>query len=389
MYRKIEEIPDRKPGPRHSGTALLLFALNATILFTNCAKYDAEQSIIGLLLLTGSGQFTTEEWLLDDWTRRRRITLNNSGRAENLLDFPVLVRLDASRIDYAQSQNSGQDLRFIDADGSSLSHEIETWNEAGSSWIWVRVPRVDASSASDFLYMYYGNDSIADSQNPANVWTSTYETVLHLNGGSGDSSAAGNNGIDSGTVNTAAKIGNGRDCTGAASAYISMPATAMASAEGEATMFLWVNPDDNAGTRTIYDEYITAGTLWQFSLRIDNFYTRDLSTGDAGGRNNDLAPPVLSNAAWQLVTLVYSIANGSKKIYHNGVEVASTNNSIEQLTTTRNAARICFAIDGTNFDGRIDEFRFANTARSGAWISAQYASMNDALLTVSAEEIRN
>ena len=68
-----------------------------------------------------------------DWTRQRTLTLDNTASAEDLIDFPILVMLDATRIDYAATQPNGEDLRFVDADGTTvLSHEIVTWDPAGT-----------------------------------------------------------------------------------------------------------------------------------------------------------------------------------------------------------------------------------------------------------------
>ena len=51
---------------------------------------------------------------------------------------------------------NGADLRFVDADDSTLlDHEIESWNPGGTSYVWVRVPTIDGSSSSDFIYLYY------------------------------------------------------------------------------------------------------------------------------------------------------------------------------------------------------------------------------------------
>ena len=82
------------------------------------------------------------------WTNRRQLTFDNTFVPnDTLVDFPVLVVLNSSRIDYSKTQDAGQDLRFYDADGTTkLAHEIEQWNELGNSYVWVKVPQIDASS---------------------------------------------------------------------------------------------------------------------------------------------------------------------------------------------------------------------------------------------------
>jgi hypothetical protein len=120
-------------------------------------------------------------WWNDARGVRVKVTFDNSAHAENLVNFPVLIRLDNSRVKYFRTQDTGQDIRFVDADDTTvLAHEIEAWNEAGSSYVWVRVPQVDASSSADFIWMYYGNVNAADGQNATGVWNANYRGVWHL-----------------------------------------------------------------------------------------------------------------------------------------------------------------------------------------------------------------
>src|SRR5262249_15113409 len=86
------------------------------------------------------------DWFDESWTRRRKISFDNTTNAEDLVDFPVLVELDSSRIDYAQTLPGGRDLRFADRAGHLLSYEIEAWNPTGVSTVWVRVPLIHANS---------------------------------------------------------------------------------------------------------------------------------------------------------------------------------------------------------------------------------------------------
>ena len=70
-------------------------------------------------------------WHLPDWRLRRSFTFNNTGRGQ-LDNFPVLVKIDPVDIDYTRTQSLGQDLRFVDSDGTPLAYEIEDWNAGGS-----------------------------------------------------------------------------------------------------------------------------------------------------------------------------------------------------------------------------------------------------------------
>ena len=53
--------------------------------------------VVAALLFCASPAYA---WWNNSWALRRKITFNNSGQITNLADFPVLIRLDASRVEY-------------------------------------------------------------------------------------------------------------------------------------------------------------------------------------------------------------------------------------------------------------------------------------------------
>src|SRR5688572_6468348 len=76
-------------------------------------KFDSSANVT----TSTAGQVTlqaTSSWYNSSWAYRRKITFDNSAQAENLTNFPVLAKLDATRINYSNTQNSGQDIRFTD-----------------------------------------------------------------------------------------------------------------------------------------------------------------------------------------------------------------------------------------------------------------------------------
>jgi hypothetical protein len=95
-----------------------------------------------------------------------RITFSGYTNAAALLDFPVLVRLSTNLpgFSYAQfaSPADGADLRFTSASGRELPFQIEQWNPAGESQIWVQVPSL--TSSNDYITALWGN--AADSAMP-------------------------------------------------------------------------------------------------------------------------------------------------------------------------------------------------------------------------------
>ena len=127
-------------------------------LFNTCLAFCLAFLFLGLFMPR-----TSMAWWDGSWTKRSKLTFNNSDQSENLQNFPVLIKLDSSRINYAATQDQGQDIRFVDSnDTDVLPHEIEMWDEAGTSYVWVKVPQIDGSSDTDYIWMYYGNSGASD-----------------------------------------------------------------------------------------------------------------------------------------------------------------------------------------------------------------------------------
>lgn len=140
-------------------------------------------ALVAVVAPLGNPVQASPSWWDSAWEHRQRLTFNNSGQSENLVDFPILVKLDSTRIDYTKTQDSGQDIRFVDSDNSTvLNYEIEKWDETGDSWVWVKVPQINGSSSTDHIYMYYCNQwDVPDGQNPTAVWDTNFKGVWHLN----------------------------------------------------------------------------------------------------------------------------------------------------------------------------------------------------------------
>ena len=175
---------------------------NTVTTYSELSSTDAVTSAGNLTLATNTG------WYNSGWKYRRKLTLDNTTSnlgttSETLTDFTILVVLTSSNIDYSNTQDSGQDLRFTDSDGTTLlSYEIEKWDEAGTSYVWVKIPQIDINSNTDSIYMYYGNTGASDAQNANNTWDNNYVSVWHLD------ETSGTNISDSAGSNSGTKVGS-------------------------------------------------------------------------------------------------------------------------------------------------------------------------------------
>lgn len=342
---------------------------------------------------------TAAGWFSPDWNARQRISFNNApGTA--LTDHVVLVTLNPSNFDYANAQAAGQDLRFVDGDGTLLNHEIEQWNPGGTSQIWVRVPQINALSTTDFIWMYNGNAQASDAQNASSVWAGQ-QAVLHMNGTVTDSSP---NAIGVTTAGTTASSG----VTSGAQTYDGVSSTVQLASNsnvdnlfaGGGTVSAWINPTGwgEGGYGRIADKASSTfasgllGNGWGFQvtsagkLLFQQGFT--VTTGEWV-----TAAGTISLNTWQQVAVVYdssSISN-NPTIYINGVAVSVTRNIApvgialtdagQQLTIGNYALAT-----SRTFAGRIDEFRAIDTAQSAASILAQYKSVVGTLATIGAIE---
>ncbi|MFO1006645.1 MAG: DUF2341 domain-containing protein [Planctomycetaceae bacterium] len=336
-------------------------------------------------------------WDLANWDSRMRLTFDNATRAENLTDFPILVTLDTNRFDYSLAQANGADIRFVDTDGTVLDYEIETWNPNGQSAIWVKVPRIDASSGSDSIWMYYGNAAASDAQNPTGVWSNGYVGVWHLSGNPSEAMAiqdSSSSQVDGTSIGMDASnqvngpIGGALKFDGV-SEYIRLNSTGTdptAVDPSQLTIEAWAQSLGDTGTAerivnrrnivgtAIYESYGLATSSGDRSRLVNSTGTPDL-VGTEG---------TLPEDRWRYVTGV--LADGNSSLYVDGVLNATQSgvNSFgsSDATITIGAGEMGLTSTISQYwKGGVDEVRLSNVARSAAWTSAQYASMIDAIIT--------
>ena len=154
----------------------------------------------------------------DEWTNlnsRMKINLCGYNDQGTLTNFPLLIVMGEHLADFHYDQfesPTGGDLRFADPSLSEgLDYEIESWDPAGLSYVWVKVPTI--ATNTDYIWAFWGNEFMtnppASTTNGA-VWSEGYEAVWHLNNEVGgrflDASTNQNDGVNSGCVDTPGRI---------------------------------------------------------------------------------------------------------------------------------------------------------------------------------------
>lgn len=337
------------------------------------------------------------------WTKHRKLTIDNSAQAQNLMNFPLLVRVDASRIDFANTQNSGQDIRFYDADGITLlPHEIEKWNEAGSSYVWVKVPQVDASSNIDFIWMYYGNATVADGQNATAVWDANFKGVWHLGATVNDSTANAFHATNNGTTVTTGRAGDARSFNGTTNWLNIGSNLAILKNATQCTVSAWIKmPAASTSIQNIFavssNNGGVANALSRASLALGNFDQISVlgraPDSNGGVTQTTTGSPIAVINTWHHVATVLNYTANTIDVYVDGTLVADDNAAVTWTASatdnTNSASSSIGAQDdgsaGAFLAGLIDEVRVSNTNRSAQWISAQYKSMSDIYLSFGPE----
>jgi Concanavalin A-like lectin/glucanases superfamily/Domain of unknown function (DUF2341)/Bacterial Ig-like domain len=408
--------------------------VNPSVTLTNSIEYyvlvdataidDLAGNSYAGISSTTAWSFTTaatnlDPWYNSSWTKRVKLVFDNSTRAENLTNFPVLVVLNSGNIDYSQIQDDGDDLRFTEADGTTvLDYEIEKWDEAGNSYVWVEIPQIDASSSTDYVYMYYNNAGASTGATGTATWNSNFLAVNHLKedpAGSApqfqDSTANNKDGTAAGSMSSGnsvtGQIGNALDFNGVAGTgnYVDLgsnfPDNGTVTSLPNGTVELWFNTDSVAsftGDRYLFSRVQSGSFDGEWRLYLDTttaeigkiVYRIECTVGTT--QNNIVRSDAAVTAAggWYHVVAVWDddTAN-SMKLYVNGVLQASPLSPVCGMEMD-GPDSVKFAVNNAlatgYYDGQIDEFRVSTAVYTDAMASASYAAQNNNLITYNSPE---
>jgi hypothetical protein len=336
---------------------------------------------------TGGRTLTTS----GDWWYYKKIVFNNALVSENLVNFPVLINLTRAGSElWSHVGSSYNDLRFLDSDGTTDLHfEVEYWNYASQeALVWVKVPTIDANSATDFIYLYYGNPSPPPSAylNSPQTWDSNYVLVVHLSETSGtrhDSTANNNDGTPYGSLAKAAsgKIDGADDFNGVDDA-LNVTHSSSLNYGDVVTIEAWFRPNSVSTNVGGIDK--GSGAIYLLGNNTAGQYGK-IRLGRSSSGTIIASATALSDNCW---TYVVGMKNGNDaRIYLNGTLDAQTNTPpYNGVNNTNNLIIGQRPSNPTEYiNSVVDEIRISNVARSAGWTKAQYLSMTDGYVTFEAE----
>ena len=345
--------------------------------------------------------------------RPRTVAFSVVGYAGSttLTNFPVLVRIvpdSTNRFDYADCAADGSDIRFKDAAGNMVPHEIDTWDPDGESAFWVALP---ALSKGTELSMLYGANAPAETAS-GSVWDGAgYKSVWHMNfsGSTTRDSVASYTGSIRDPHATLARSGEGivgeayhcESNGGVHDVRTSAVAGFTQGADGKATFSAWFRqiggtkqygkPDpENYPNINWGSQYGNCGVIINSKNGVDNGssgveidlsgYSDNLNrlvVRDSTTSRLDLDTESLYDKRWHHVAVTWD--GTTRMLYLDGVlqTVAGATASATYGTPTgtiRLGSR-----DERNTDcvwtGDLDEIRFLPSAASADWIAAEHAQV--------------
>lgn len=315
------------------------------------------------------------KWWSTSWKYRRKIVFDNSGQSSALSNFPAVVKFTTANFIYANAQSAGRDIRFVDSDQvSELPYEIEKYNDAsGNSFIWTRVPQIDASSSADYIWMYYGNSLATDKQNAKSVWDTNFKGVWHM-GDAGpttavDSTSNANTGTKSGGVTFGATGQVNGACSFNGTGYIVVPDSPNLTLTNGMTVSVWFKPD--SGVTVSKNVFMRDYSTWEYMLE---YYSEGVDyylNGTYRGRWTG----VTANQ-WHYFSSSYN--KQSIKIYLDGILKSTIPYTSDIIESAGELYIGSYSWAGKYFPGLIDEFRICNSALSADWIKASYLNQGGA-----------
>jgi biopolymer transport protein ExbB len=337
-----------------------------------------------LLLLPRLSGAAEASWWNDDWSYRKPITLDTSGKGANITQsagrVPLLIRLHPGNFQFDGVSKTGNDLRFIGSDGKTpLNYQIENFDPVmGVAQIWLDVPDLP-NGGQQTIWMYYGNNKApALSSGPA-TFDADYTLVYHFDEASGqppkDATAYGNTAV-SGAVRTvdggiAGSAGHFDGTT-----IVTLPASSSLDIKdgGSFTFSAWIKLDTLPTTPTLIYGHRQDGKALLIGIDGGAPFV-EVDGGDKPLRSSAGQP--LKAGQW--AHLAVAAANGQIALYVDGRPYANLAAALPALSGSATvggdvASATATPVPFASFVGEMDELRLSRVARSATVIAADVLS---------------
>ncbi len=327
-----------------------------------------------------------DAWWDGKWKYRMKVQFDASPAGadvkDTLSDVPVLVRLHGGNFSFADAKEDGSDIRFVSLDDKSpLKFHIEKFDPAEDiALIWVKVPRIGGGSAQDAVWMYYGNPTAPDGQDPGGTYDVSQVAVFHFSekdGSPRDSTSYANHGIVfTGKLGLPSVSGSGVQFNGAS--YMKVGRSSSLNFAKGFTFASWIRLTQPSGTSCIFSwddgtQSVIVGLA--DSRPYGSVYSGKGRTVMAKG-----ADGLVPNIWYHLAVTVDPQSQIS--LFVNGTEVASSPLTGPAPSPSSDIFIGSAAGGADGFVGDLDELHLSTIVRPLGWIRALYRGQGpDGLLT--------
>ena len=327
-----------------------------------------EYTIIAFLVLFSSVGFSF--WYNNSCTIKSNFTFDNGWDSENLTNYPVLLVLNNSN----SMSNKSENIQIYDpVTNSTLGRSSEKWNNGNNSFVWTKIPLINAFSTTDYIEVY--SNCSSNSINNIPVWNNNYSLALYLNESQTttiyDYSPYLNNltrNAGGGAFNNSNLI-DGSFTTNNMDDYTTGSALTIDGAESM-TFSVWANTTTCSGTSGIGGWGETAGGgANRYGLSCA--YPNVSNWGQFGGGSGDIDSSFpFESGNWTNLVMTYDGTNF--KYYKNGIQNGSTIVAFNIVASTFRLGFVVYNNGKFYYDGRIDQLEISNVTRSNKWINATY-----------------
>ena len=335
--------------------------------------------------------FTRVLQKLDTSVYHNRTAVNvGLTKGESVANVPVLVRLSAAQagFSYEPFAADGSDIRFADAEGHVLAHELVTWNTAGESQFWVMLPTLPASGATFYLYHNLKEGASVPAVDCSTMWKTGYRGVWHFDDADAIVDATGT--IGAGAVKATdvevtllgqeGKIGKSVLVSDATDTKSSLGGVVIPNFRhtGRFTVsgWLWHRDQSMYYDHLFFTKNKRSDNDYGFAIEMDYNYANARAVGYQGDVIASLGfwNETWSRGKWAHVAYVYDGTNVT--MYLNG-----ESHGTKTITPVRDGDRAFVIGNGNTPDvswkGRIDEVRFSTGGETACDIDAKYKAMAD------------
>jgi hypothetical protein len=322
-------------------------------------------------------EIQNDEWREPDQIKRMGLVFENNKQNEDFANFPVLVVLNSSRVDYGDFKAGGVDIRFYDENTTTeLSYEIEEWDTGGDSYIWVKVPTASKKNNTDYIWMYWGDSTAGDVQDPGTVW-SEYKLVYHFAETSGTTVAdsattTAYDGTSASDLTVAdSLIGNGIACTDAPTKqYVDTGYREDLTGWTVEALLKADAAPEIMGAGGFANGPIMGGQVYNIGWDHNSpTYLGGIQLRDDGAGWLAANLGTLEADTWYYLAGVYDSSVPNVKAYNNGVP-QTTNTSVTG-TLTAASVDVCIGVEDNKnnpINAIVDEVRISDQVRSAEWI---------------------